>query len=450
MQPVRFAFLCVVSFGLPATTGFADDQKVESVSRLDSALLFSNVGEMGSAFLGQAPGGAAAAAPSAPAAPPSSWSLSGYAQIAYTWNFNQPLNGTTSGGSPVGGKNNALKENDLRVFDVNHNEFSLHTVALDASKKATDDSIVGFRVVAMAGQDAKWIHAAGLFDRPETIADGIAPDGGGEDFDLVDAYIEIKVPEKVLPLATTITVGKFETMHGGEVIHPTKNTQYSRSYLFGYSIPFTHMGAKIDMTLVERANDKGEMFGAGFAVVNGWDNVKDNNDAKSWIFQGRLTPCDFFTTAAVLMFGPEQTGDNSNNRGILDLTATVTQKINEDNSISVTGNYDFGWEDGVGAVGYTEWYGFAGYVRYDYKKFFAAIRGEIFVDQDGTRTGLTATNGGGAVAEFTGTLAYRVSEPLLVRAEYRYDKADQPVFEQRGVVETNNMHTVSMDLLFTF
>ncbi len=437
MKLVRFAFLCAVALALPATAVFADDQNTEITSRLPSSLLFSSLESMGTAAMAQPSGGAAATAP------PSSWSLSGYAQIAYTWNFDQPANIITGAGDG--------KENNLRIFDVNHNEFSLHTVALDAAKKATDESIVGFRVVAMAGQDAKWIHAAGLFDRPETVADGIAPDGGGEDFDLVDAYIEIKIPEKVMPLPTTITVGKWETMHGAEVIHPTKNSQYSRSYLFGFAIPFTHTGAKIDTTLIEREKDKGELFGVGFALVNGWDNVKDNNDAKSWMFQGRLTPCDFFTTAAVLMFGPEQTGDNSNNRGILDLTATVTQEINADSKISVTGNYDFGWEDGVGGgVGYTEWYGFAGYIRYDYKKFFAAIRAEVFVDQDGTRTGLTAVNGGGTVAEFTGTLAYRVAEPLLVRGEYRYDKADQFAFEERGSVVSNNMHTVSLDLLFTF
>lgn len=42
----------------------------------------------------------------------------------------------------------------------------------------------------------------------------------------------------------TMVVGKFSTLAGAEVIEAPGNSNYSRSYLFGEAIPFTHTGVR--------------------------------------------------------------------------------------------------------------------------------------------------------------------------------------------------------------
>jgi hypothetical protein len=49
---------------------------------------------------------------------------------------------------------------------------------------------------------------------------------------------------------TTVTIGRFNTFLGYEVISPVGNFNYSTSYLFS-SGPFSHVGAKADFTLSE-------------------------------------------------------------------------------------------------------------------------------------------------------------------------------------------------------
>jgi hypothetical protein len=328
-------------------------------------------------------------------------------------------------------------------------------------KTATDDSWVGVRIVAMVGQDARWIHSAGLFDAGGTVS-------GGEDFDLTDAYLTVKVPEKVFPFPTTFWIGKFETTHGAEVISSVANLNYSRSYLFGYAIPFTHTGVMANTTWVKRGD--GELLGTGFGVVNGWDNVKDNNSGKGLMPQIRFNPCDEFETHAEGIFGPEQDNTDSNWRGLVDWNATLTPFARAPEKtflaglkgLSFTGNLDYGWEEhaalGTGAAGYAKWYGIAGYVKYVppcecLKNWYLGFRGEWFKDQDGARTtsvlnavGLTEA----AYWELTTTLAYRPFDNLLVRGEYRYDRSDESVFAGHTSGTSNNLQTFAVDLVVTY
>ncbi|PCJ98433.1 MAG: hypothetical protein COA50_02715 [Flavobacteriaceae bacterium] len=52
---------------------------------------------------------------------------------------------------------------------------------------------------------------------------------------------------------TTLTMGRFNTFLGYEVISPTGNFNYSTSYLFS-SGPFSHVGAKADFTLSDNSS----------------------------------------------------------------------------------------------------------------------------------------------------------------------------------------------------
>src|SRR5207247_5371184 len=72
-----------------------------------------------------------------------------------------------------------------------------------------------------------------------------------------------------------VDVGKFVTQHGAEVIEAKDNWNYSRSLLFALAIPYYHMGVRATYTV----NDKVTLMGN---VVNGWNNVVENNGAKTY------------------------------------------------------------------------------------------------------------------------------------------------------------------------
>ena len=76
------------------------------------------------------------------------------------------------------------------------------------------------------------------------------------------------------------------------------NDNFSRSSQFGYAIPFTHTGAK--------ASYAGEKASVMLTLVNGWDNVKDNNSGKSVGAQLLLTPAKTVSLYVNWIGGPEQ------------------------------------------------------------------------------------------------------------------------------------------------
>ena len=106
----------------------------------------------------------------------------------------------------------------------------------------------------------------------------------------------------------------------------------------------------------------------------------------------------------------------------------------------------FGTEQGLRAGGGSaEWSGGAAYFRrYFSSGFSLALRGEVFDDRDGARTG-TAQR----LTEFTLTPEARLTPHMLVRADLRVDRSDDSVFEKRGGT-TEAQPTVLLNLLYSF
>lgn len=332
--------------------------------------------------------------------------FSGYLETSYTFGTNSP-------------KPDDDPELRGRIFDTEANEFMLNAFMLNISRPVDEDQWFGFTVTPFLGQDAETTAATGLFDDDESI-------------DLLNAYLEAYVPYT----GASVKVGKWETHVGGEVIQGPYNDNFSRSYLFGYAIPFTHMGILATQPILKRGSTEEDMLSIGGGVSNGWDIVDDNNEAKAWHAFAALAPCDYFETQLNYVFsGSEQDDNNSNHRNVLDLVATLKPLPN----LKISGNLDWGGEEEGAADGtYANWWGFAGIVRYDFallerdkKNFFVAFRGEYFDDDDGARlgdlTGTPATTGVD-VWEMTFTLGYMPTENLLLRTELRYDRASEDIF----------------------
>jgi hypothetical protein len=145
------------------------------------------------------------------------------------------------------------------------------------------------------------------------------------------------------------------------------------------------------------------------------------------------------------MTGPEQDQTStpsagsvsSNNRGLLDVVATIKPV----KPLSIILNTDNGREQNVPAGGPAEWKGYAGIVKYDLTDVHSvAVRGEVFNDEDGFRTG-TAQR----LKEMTLTWEIRLKEGLILRPEYRHDSSDVASFDNGT---KNSQNTVALGAMY--
>src|SRR6266850_4828875 len=145
--------------------------------------------------------------------------LDGFLAASYSYNFNRPASAT----------------NQLRVFDFDDNSFKLDEFELVAQHPVAKPRDSGFRVDLTVGSSEPRIAAStGLF-RDDSSQAG--------DLDIHQAFASYVAP---LGLGLRIDAGKFITSHGYEVIdgYDGWNDNATRSLLFGYAIPFTHVGVR--------------------------------------------------------------------------------------------------------------------------------------------------------------------------------------------------------------
>jgi hypothetical protein len=333
--------------------------------------------------------------------------LGGYLDLSSTYNLNDPVTDANAG----------------RIFDTDDGDvidFNAFNLYLDRLPEDAGD--VGFRVDMIIGEDANLIGGN----------DGVL---SNDDFNVYQAYISYIAP---VGNGITIDVGRFATWHGYEVIESPANDQFSRSFLFGLAIPFTHTGFRAGY-------DFNDWVSASVGVTQGWDTVEDNNDSLTVHGALYLQPTEELFIGNSFAYGPEKTGDNADNTFLWDLVATyqITDQI------LLGANFDYAnQENSVIGGGDAEWYGAAGYIRYDFREdMYGAVRGEFFDDSDGARTGAP----GNEFWEITVTYGYQVTDQLLGRIEYRHDEADTPFFDDdSGVGVEDSQDTIAFEIIYSF
>jgi putative OmpL-like beta-barrel porin-2 len=372
--------------------------------------------------------------------PPKSWfqliTINAFASASYTWNFNNP----------------PTNLNQYRAFDFDSNSIRIDAAEIVVQKAVANRGDFGFRIDIAMGAVAKVAAARGLFRDPVT--------GVAGDFDLQQAFASYVAP---LGKGLRIDVGKFVTPVGTEFIdgYDGYNDNFSRSLLFTLAIPFTHTGFKLTYAF----NDK---IAATVMLVNGWDNVLDNNSAKSFGVSIALTPVAPLAIYLNYIGGPEQDHDDKDFRSLVDVG--IVYKPTPRWSLSLNGDWaldpnavkpapvvptamnpapsaaaDAGTIAGAAASN-AQWAGVAAYVRLQASKRFALIaRGEIFWDFDGYRTG-TAQR----LMEATLTPEFRVTDAILVRADLRIDDSDQAVFQRSDGLFRHYQPTLGINALYVF
>lgn len=206
---------------------------------------------------------------------------------------------------------------------------------------------------------------------------------------------------------TTLTMGRFNTYLGYEVISPAANFNYSTSYLFSYG-PFSHVGLKADFGLSED-------FSLMLAVMNVTDENMNGTSTSvpgayslgaQLGYKGQFLNF-YYDNDAKLGFEIDYTGG-------IDLTDSFFLGINaafQENSDLDTG-----------------FFGVALYPQYSITDAFAlGLRGEYF-SENGTYgaigSGAVDANGDANVFATTLTASYTI-ENLIIKPELRLDSASE-------------------------
>ena len=330
--------------------------------------------------------------------------INAFMSSGYSYNFNKPDTG----------------KNRFRVFDVEDNTFKVDVVELSVKRDAHGAGDAGFRFDLTAGSSIPKVARSGGLDMG--------------DLDFHQMFVSYIVP---LGTGLKLDFGKFITSMGYEVIegYDGYNDNYSRSFLFGYAIPFTHTGIRADYTFNENISSM-------LMIVNGWDNAIDNNKSKSVCVQLAATLISRLNLYANYVFGPEKVKNNSDTRTVFDLVGTYS--IN--NIVSVGLNTDYGTEEySANNGGSATWRGVAAYLRLNIAGDFSlAVRGEQFDDKNGIRTGVAQK-----LQEITLTPEFRPVEHFIIRGDLRFDKSDRDVFQKKSEWQKTQT-TVSLNFLYTF
>lgn len=350
----------------------------------------------------------------------------GFLSFSYTYNDNVPAN----------------RINQYRVFDFNDDDPQLDVAQLVIQRAISEPKQFGFRFNLIAGSGVPEVTAAyGLFrntssgvahhvDIPELFVSYIAPIGKGLRFDL----------------------GKYATHMGYEVIggYDGYNDNFSRGFLFGYAIPFTHTGLKTTYAFNSKVT-------AMAAICNGWDDVQRLNHAYTVAGQLALTPTRTFNLTFNFIHGPERRQDTHDQRSVYELVSSWKPVA----KMTLGGDGVYGHEQNGVAPGHDAiWRGLGGYAKYSpTSQFSLAFRGEVFNDAGGTRTGTDQTLQG-----FTLTPEYDLNAKLsrlnshfkkadgkfVVRGEVRWDLSDKNVFFVDSNPTQDHQFTRAINLIYLF
>jgi hypothetical protein len=316
--------------------------------------------------------------------------IDGYVSASYFYNFNRPNS----------------HENTGRGFDVRADEFMFNKFVVRVGKPvdySAFDWQAGYSAQLIFGQDAEFTQASGL--------------SLGDQGDLFQANVTVNVP---VGNGLKATLGKFGTTMGYESTFTEENYNWSAGYLWTFVEPFTHTGVMLAYQPTPELELK-------VTLNNGWDDVIDNNHAKSVMGTATYTVNDKLSMALTGYGGPEQDDNVSNWRRGVDFW--IDNKFTP--KIEAVGQIDYGCEDGVDANGKrAEWFGLSGWLIYTFnEKWIAATRADFLHDGDGTRTSDAPSlaplpvNNGQEICSVTLTLTYKPVEALKLAPEFRWDRS---------------------------
>ncbi|HXY95681.1 MAG TPA: outer membrane beta-barrel protein [Steroidobacteraceae bacterium] len=317
-------------------------------------------------------------------------SVSAYAAASYYHSTGYP------GGPAAAGSDGAGF--DVHQFDVQHDPSQIDEADLTLAYQPKQG--LGALVDVIAGEDASILRQA----------------EGGDDssLDVRQAFAQYATGP------VTVMLGKLLPCAGAEVINPTQDLNYSRSLLFTLSEPLTLTGARATYAPTDALT-----FNAG--INGGWNVTTIGHGLRSGEAGASWSPSKTFSLSLQSNFAELMPGGPQ--RTLIDLVLSET--LATDLTLLLSADWDQ-QSAANGAAGGT-WYGAAGTVGYAFNaRWRVAVRAEYLEDADGF---LTGTSGGQHLAEATLTLGFKPSRRLELRAEWRADFAQFPVFLHQPAID---------------
>jgi hypothetical protein len=359
--------------------------------------------------------------------------LGGHMAASYLYSFNNP------------DQDDRFSSQPFNQFNLSHNTFALDAIKFELGLPTNGPGTAGFQFDFLYGEnnhilcgDPGTIDVFAAGDSP--VAD--APTGfafAGENGDsgvcVQQAYMAYDMSGVVFQF------GKWETLLGAEVIDSPENYHIQHGVLFTWAIPLVHTGLLAKGSFTEN-------FGWAAGFSNGFNNVLDSGDSKGVIGQLSWESGPFFTSFSGyygseewkvrLLDGGETVARGSADEDLLILDLVVNFAATD--NLNLWGNLDWaqldrssntsligpgGTSSPFGASDDTDpsWWAIGGGVAWDFtERAGVAFRGEYFHDEEGARVGLGQDETDYVTA--TATFKYMLTERLMARAEYRWDKID--------------------------
>src|SRR6266571_355429 len=329
-----------------------------------------------------------------PAPLPAGFKLTGFAEGSYAYS------GRSVGDTAIVG----------RLYDRLQNRFMLNALAvvLDKPYDPTKFS-AGFHSELLLGQDATLIRSNG-FDL-------------GAQADVPHLYVTLNIPT-ASGNGLQIKAGRMVTLMGVEVIETVANPNWSEANQFIYVENLTGLGVSVETKFNNYVD-------AQFRVINGWDQVSDNNTHKSLMGRVGLYPDALTSIGIVGYWGPEEAGNDTANR--YGVEGLLWRKLGKA-AVWVQG--DYGTEQANAALADptqdAKWWALGGWVTYDVSATAGlAVRGDYVNDENGARTsGVLGfpPHAGQKFGSGTVTLNIRAWPSAVVRPEVRYDRSTLAAF----------------------
>jgi hypothetical protein len=243
-----------------------------------------------------------------------------------------------------------------------------------------------------------------------------------------------------LPRPIELTFGKFNAPIGFELLDPVDMYQFSHALVFNLGIPTNVTGAMLTTQLATPVD-------LSMYLVNGWDNISDNNKDKTVGGRIGFTPIENLNFGVSTIYGAEQAGKNGNKRFVLDLDATLN--LSDSTLFGLEVNY--GTEENLPVSlplpgRNVAWFGLLFMTHHDFTSWLGAtLRYDFFNDKNGGRTGVVQQ-----LQAATAALTFTLGKGAGAILEYRHDWSDVNSFVLANGVPDDNNDAFALEFTYSF
>ncbi|HTM64155.1 MAG TPA: outer membrane beta-barrel protein [Gammaproteobacteria bacterium] len=242
-----------------------------------------------------------------------------------------------------------------------------------------------------------------------------------------------------------LMAGVMEAIAGFEEFNYLEDSNFSRGILYGYAVPGVHMGLRG----MHDVDSDTQLY---LGLVNGWATLRQPGHIKAleigvkrnFTKKLNITLDGYFGSSYLTDFlfsGP------SGQRTLVDMQGTYQWT----DAFNINWNLDYGLQNRAllpaPAIGSAMWAGAAGFFNYQFNdKWRTSVRGEIFDDADGYRTGVAQV-----WKEITLTFGYEPIKHLMFNIETRRDFSNVNAFLNKGALTSNNnQQSFALEALYQF